>query len=319
MNGLISVIIPVYNARAYLAECLDSILAQTYRNTEILLIDDGSTDGSGELCGEYAKKDSRVRVLRKANGGASSARNAGLRAATGEYVYFLDSDDRVAPELLEKLHRSAEENQSELVFFDAYTVEEETGAVSRANYSHKEAYPPDTGRNMIKKLVANGDFHMGICLLFCKKELLDRHSLTFTEGIVYEDFLFSCQAYCLANRVSYVPEFLYCRRYRKNSVMTSKKVLKNYDSAATVYKGVRDFSERNGGVVPPAYLVRGAYNVLTCYRALSREEKKRAKLDFLAQKKDILAHRAYGDTALRLSCYGKPLWAAYRVFEKMFR
>lgn len=102
-SKLLSVIVPVYKAEKYLHRCVDSILAQTWSNLEVILVDDGSPDNSGALCDEYAGKDSRVRVIHKPNGGVSSARNAGIDAATGDYIAFVDSDDYIAPEMYEKL------------------------------------------------------------------------------------------------------------------------------------------------------------------------------------------------------------------------
>jgi glycosyltransferase involved in cell wall biosynthesis len=90
---LISVIVPVYNVKEYLAKCLQSILEQTYKNIELICVDDGSTDGSGAICDEYAERDARVRVAHKVNGGVSSARNAGIELAQGDYIAFVDSDD----------------------------------------------------------------------------------------------------------------------------------------------------------------------------------------------------------------------------------
>ena len=317
MNGLISVIIPVYNAAKYLDACMESVLTQTYRDVEILLIDDGSDDGSGAMCDDYARRDPRVRAFHKENGGASSARNVGLRHAQGEFVFFLDSDDRAMPTLLEKLRQSAAENDAGIVFFDAYTVDERTGERSEKNYSHKERYAPDSGRNVLAAATANGDFHMGVCLHFYRRSLLEDNALFFREGIVYEDYLFTCVAYCLAKRVSHVPEFLYERLYRANSVMTSKKTVKNYVSAETVYYGVRDFSEQNGNVVPDAYLARGAYNVLTCAEALSARERETVSQLLKEVKRDVLAHNGYGDPALKMRCYGKTLWAARRALQKI--
>lgn len=318
MNELISVIIPVYNAAAYLDNCLESVLGQTYRNTEIVLINDGSTDGSGEICENWAQRDARIRVYHKENGGASSARNAGLQEAKGDYIYFLDSDDRIVPTLLEKLYLSAKKNDAELVFFDAWAVDEETGKISETNYAHKELYQPDSGKNLMAKMVKNRDFHMGVWQLFYAGSFFDRTNLRFIEGIVYEDFLFTCQAYCLAQRVSYVPEFLYYRQYHANSVMTAKKTAKYFTSAETVYAGVRDFSAENGDIVPAAYIVRGSYNVFNTYEALSPADQK-ANQDRLRKiKRDILAHDAYGDTALKMRCHGKVFWAACRALQKVF-
>ena len=95
MNSLISIIVPVYNVEKYLNECIDSIIAQTYSNIEIILVNDGSTDASGKICDEYAEKDGRIKVIHQVNAGLSAARNAGMAVATGEYLYFVDSDDYV--------------------------------------------------------------------------------------------------------------------------------------------------------------------------------------------------------------------------------
>lgn len=100
MSGLISVIIPVYNVAAYLPECLDTALSQSYSNLQVILIDDGSTDSSGAICDEYAANDSRIVVIHQKNGGAAAAKNAGLRVATGKYLSFVDSDDYLEPDAI---------------------------------------------------------------------------------------------------------------------------------------------------------------------------------------------------------------------------
>ena len=103
---LISVVIPVYNIEEYLERCVNSICAQTYRNLEILLVDDGSTDGSGALCDALAEKDKRIKVFHKANGGSSSARNVGIAQARGKYIGFVDSDDYISENMYELLYEA---------------------------------------------------------------------------------------------------------------------------------------------------------------------------------------------------------------------
>ena len=103
-KAIISVIVPVYNVKDYLDECLESIVNQLYTALEIILVDDGSTDGSAEICDNWLKRDSRVRVVHKENGGLSDARNAGMSIATGEYVGFVDGDDKIAKEMYSRLH-----------------------------------------------------------------------------------------------------------------------------------------------------------------------------------------------------------------------
>lgn len=102
MNPKISIVIPIYNTAKYLPSCLDSVLSQTYKNLEIILVDDGSTDNSGKIADDYAKKDPRIKVIHQKNAGQSTARNAGIKKATGEYISFIDSDDSIAPTFYEE-------------------------------------------------------------------------------------------------------------------------------------------------------------------------------------------------------------------------
>ena len=119
-QALISVIVPVYKVEAFLPKCVNSILNQTYKNLEILLVDDGSPDGSGALCDAYARQDSRVRVIHKKNGGLSDARNAGIEAAAGDYLAFVDSDDWLEPDTYEVMLSAAERHHTQLVCAGRY-------------------------------------------------------------------------------------------------------------------------------------------------------------------------------------------------------
>ena len=123
---LISVIVPVYNVERYLKKCVDSIVAQTYRNLEIILVDDGSTDRSGEICDELSRTDDRIRVIHKENGGLSSARNAGLDVMSGEFVSFIDSDDFISEDYIKCLHKRISEDGSDMVI-SGYTTCDEDG------------------------------------------------------------------------------------------------------------------------------------------------------------------------------------------------
>src|SRR5690554_2626737 len=113
-NGLLSIIVPVYNMEQYIEKCIMSIFLQTYKNIEIILIDDGSTDNSGNLCDKYSVIDPRVKVIHKENGGLSSARNAGLEVAMGEYIGFVDPDDWIEPTMYETMYSNIKKNKSEI-------------------------------------------------------------------------------------------------------------------------------------------------------------------------------------------------------------
>ncbi len=114
-NRLVTFIVPVYNVRDYVGAALEDVCRQTYQNLQIIVIDDGSTDGSGELCDQYARKDGRVCVFHQENKGLSAARNIGIEHARGEYIFFLDSDDRIHPQIIEIMVNSAEMSGSSIV------------------------------------------------------------------------------------------------------------------------------------------------------------------------------------------------------------
>ncbi|MCL2024064.1 MAG: glycosyltransferase [Oscillospiraceae bacterium] len=129
MEGLISVIVPVYNVESYLGKCLDSIVEQSYQNLQIILVDDGATDSSGQICDEYAARDGRIQVIHKPNGGLSSARNAGLDSARGQFIAFVDSDDFIARDMYEQLHRAAVENNADIAVCAYYHYNEKQGSI----------------------------------------------------------------------------------------------------------------------------------------------------------------------------------------------
>jgi glycosyltransferase involved in cell wall biosynthesis len=124
-KDLISVIIPIYNVGDYLKKCVNSIINQTYKNLEIILVDDGSTDKSGILCDEFAKKDSRIKVIHKQNGGLSDARNCGIEASSGKFIAFIDSDDFIAPDFYEYLLSLQKENNADIAECNFIRVYEE--------------------------------------------------------------------------------------------------------------------------------------------------------------------------------------------------
>ena len=118
MDSKISVIVPVYNVEPYVRECIESICGQTYRHLEIILVDDGSTDQSGAICDEYARKDSRVQIVHQKNGGLSAARNTGIAMATGEYISLIDSDDFIGRQMLERMLAAAKASHADIVICD---------------------------------------------------------------------------------------------------------------------------------------------------------------------------------------------------------
>ena len=133
---LVSVVIPVYNVEKYLRECVDSVINQTYRHIEIILIDDGSTDSGGDICDEYMSTDSRIRLIHQENHGLGNARNVGLRDATGKYIIFLDSDDYWKLTALGKLVEEAERKNLQIIAFAAQSFCDGIKQYKGASYSH---------------------------------------------------------------------------------------------------------------------------------------------------------------------------------------
>lgn len=314
---LISVIIPVYNVEKYLRQCIDSVLAQTYEKFEMILVDDGSTDDSRTICEEYVAKDDRLRLVCQNNAGASAARNRGLKEATGEYVYFLDSDDWLEETAFEEFICAEKKNNADVIFFDAYSIDEETDKITDKHYHHCFKYEADRGSELLKKLVDNKEFHVTPWSMFFRHEFLKKEKLTFEEGIIYEDLIFAYKVFCLAEKADYLPKFLYYRRYRENSVMTSKVKKKNFDSAVRVYEEVVAFSNKlDCDKRCDKHIVRCAYNVLNVYDRLDIDNKKSCVQLLKTAKKEILHNNAHGDTALKMRCYHKVLWAGYKALQK---
>ena len=318
-QALISIIIPVYNVEEYLCECVDSVLGQTYHNFEIILVDDGSTDSSGRICDEYAEKDSRISVIHQENGGLSVARNAGFDSSNSKYVYFLDSDDYIAKNTLSTLLKIAEKDKSDIVFFDAISFADTDDFTVNQNYIRKIKYKTDTGYNIFVSMTKNNEYHSAVPLLFISRHFLLESGVKFIPDILYEDMVFTYIIFCKASVVSQCTEALYHRRYRKNSIMTSSKSKKHFTSCTAVYNNNAEFtknitcSDKN---ILNKYVCRCAFNVFNVYEKLSKSDKSDCKKELAEFKKNILDNNAFGNTALKMRCYGKAFWYIYKIFEK---
>ena len=318
IRGLISVIIPVYNVEKYLRECVDSVLHQTYQNFEIILVDDGSTDGSSDICDAYAAGDHRAKVIHQKNAGLSVARNNGLHAANGEYVYFLDSDDWIEPDSLETLIMSAQESSAQAVFFDAVSFEDGGHLCEKQRYSRNVDFGADSGMAMLEKLQKRKDYHSAVPLLFFEKQFLEEYKLCFEPGIVYEDMIFTFQVYCMANRVAHVNRILYHRRYRSGSITSVKKTKNNFLSSKTVYDRATEFvkNQNLNNDTTRQYIVRCAFNAINNFYDMEKCEKRECREDYLALKDDVKKNEAFNSKALLARCYGKMPWVFVRCLEK---
>jgi len=219
---MISVIIPVYNVEPYLTICLDSVLNQTHINLEVLVVDDGSTDNSGVICDEISKKDDRVHVLHKAKGGVSSARNAGLDAARGDWIAFVDADDRIEPDMYEKLLKAALDSGSRLVG-SGYTQYYSGG--NRVKMTCPKLGGPVTTADILEYYVCENDFVRVWSLLYSRDVL---ESDTGGDKIRFEPELLRCEdtpfvvkVMLASGRFVYVPEALYHYCWREDSLVNA--------------------------------------------------------------------------------------------------
>lgn len=208
MDKLLSIIVPVYKVEKYLKRCLDSILAQTYKNIEIILIDDESPDNSGAICDEYALKDNRIRVFHIENNGVSSARNFGLKKANGEYIGFADSDDYIAPEMYEVLVNNLEENNADISIC-GFSQEDVNGKFYR--YWKEDITINLSTDEQIECLLENRYYRCSIWDRIFKKEVLN--NVSFPKDIkIYEDMLFDYEAIKNSEKAVYTstPYYYYC-------------------------------------------------------------------------------------------------------------
>lgn len=231
----VSVIIPVYNTEQWLEECIDSVSKQTYQDLEIICIDDSSTDGSSDLLKANALKDNRIKIVTlEKNSGLASVRNIGMDLAKGEYIYFVDSDDSIQMNTIERLYNISTSYLLDVVYFDGYALfdSEEFKKIFDPNiYSRKKTEGTRTiisGIEMFEYLYSNDEWSNEVPRQFYSKKFLKRNHIRFYEGIIHEDVLFSFQCAFYAKRALLIPDRLYNRRYRNNSIITSEKNAKNF-------------------------------------------------------------------------------------------
>ena len=222
----ISIIIPVYNMEHYLEKCVKSVLQQSYQYFEVLLVDDGSTDSSGELCDDWAAKDSRIQVIHKENGGLSDARNTGLDAASGNYVSFVDSDDYIAPDMMKKLHDSLLRHDTDMSVCNVFFVDEAGNALEERNQNLPIKDEILTACEAIEKLMEpRGWIRHLACGKLYKKNLFS--AIRFPKGKYAEDAFVAHRLLGQCKKVACISDACYYYVQRSGS-FTHSKTAKSY-------------------------------------------------------------------------------------------
>lgn len=216
--GLLSVIVPCYNVEKYLAECVDSVLSQTYRNLEVILVNDGSVDGTGAICDAYAQKDRRVTVVHQANAGLGAARNSGVAASSGTHLTFIDSDDIIPHTAYQTMMEQLRSTGSPLV----------VGAIERFNSTGRSVpWFVEEAHALKREAVTGTDFPPIVWNVFAPTKVMERglfDSLigAFPEGVLYEDQEFSAKIYASGIKFDIVPDIVYFWRQREDGTQITQ-------------------------------------------------------------------------------------------------
>jgi len=243
MKPKVSVIVPVYNVEAYLTECLNSIVNQTFDDIEIILVDDGSTDLSGNIMNEFAKKDSRIIIYSQLNQGVSAARNSGISLASGEYILFVDSDDSILENSIETIYKQATETNADIVIGNVLYCYQDGRQIKAFHRTQEMNNIIISGDICFMKLMEVNAYPPLTYLLFIKREFLKKNELYFKKDVIHEDELWCVQALFNAKRVSLIDFYYYLYRQREGSIMNSDNNLFRINSLLIVVPELDRFAQ----------------------------------------------------------------------------
>ena len=288
----ISVIVPVYNVETYLSRCVDSILAQTYGNLEVILVDDGATDASGAICDAFAAADSRVKVIHKENGGLSSARNAGLDVASGEYIAFVDSDDWITPDAYAHLMGLAEKYDVKLVCGGRYDVNGKTGEKTVGLCPEKEEVI--SAEKLVGRIFLWDGCDSSACDKLYHRSLLE--NFRYPEGKVCEDVPVTYKIVLAAGRAAMSDRPFYHYYHRPGSITTanviSEKTFHFSQHTEVIYPFIR---EHHPNIEPQArYLrVRSLSHILLLLEQAEPEVRKKFAQEYRHARKELRKHTSF--------------------------
>ena len=275
-NGKVSVVVPVYNVESYLEKCMDSIVGQTYSNLEIILVNDGSTDGSCEICEKYAGRDGRIKLISKKNGGLSDARNAGLDAASGEYLFFVDSDDFLELNAISELVSRAKAYEADVVVCNYTYAHEKDGNLIPLRSSAEALEVYETGTDFYRQCCRDnnrlGHSNLAWGKLYRMNLFKD---IRFPVGKIHEDEMTIYKVLAEALRTVYLDDVLYYYVVRAGSIMSVKSPEQDLHRIEAYEERYRFFEARNENEIVnhTLSLLLGGY-ILDYYRIDNPETKK---------------------------------------------
>lgn len=231
---IISIIVPVYNVEKELGRCLESIINQTYKNIEIILVDDGSIDRSPEICDEYAVKDKRITVIHKKNGGLSDARNDGLRISHGSYIMFVDSDDYIENDACEKLLSGITPDIDIVVGACKRIDGDKTIILRHSNIEEKKVY---TAKEFTMLSIKNSEWYAPVCFNMYRRDFLFENDIFFESGICFEDTNIQIKMFGSANKIQYVDYAFYNYIIRPGTLSSLENSDKKRKMIIYIYNG----------------------------------------------------------------------------------
>lgn len=236
----VSVVVPVYNVEKYLAKCLQSLIGQTLKDIEIVVVNDGSADGSQKIADEFKERYPEIiKCVVKENGGVGSARNAGLERASGEYIAFIDSDDYVKADMLERLYDSAKKHDSDVAIGGNIYVDENGDVLREEIFSYgKECFNADETRDVLLSSI-------GVCNKIYRADFLRKIGAKFRVQKWYEDFDFIIKVLLSAQRISVVEDAFYYYLQRQGSIMNNSNLIRNLEILEALSETLKFCKERN--------------------------------------------------------------------------
>ena len=280
----ISVIMPCYNTEQYVEETLKSVLNQSFKDYEIICLNDGSTDGTLEILKRYQQSYPNIRVISSENHGSAYQRNTGVQCAQGKYIYYMDSDDLLKENCLETLYQYAEADNLDVVYFEADSfyetkeIEEAFPQFLTLYHRHKEYDGIYDGRNLYIQMENAGDIKMSVGLQFTRRQFLQDNNIKFGTERYFEDNLYTVKVTLKAGKARCVRDNLYLRRVRANSIMTTSENKTRFESYLEVVRGLMQIleEEKQDFVLQEAIYkrIRGTFiNVYKDYLKVPEKEK----------------------------------------------
>ena len=276
-----SIILPIYNVEKYLAECVESVLRQTFKDYELILVDDGSTDGSPELCDELKTKDERIQVIHKKNGGLSDARNAGTQIARGEYIIYIDSDDFIlTDDFLEKVYQKTESNP-DIIWYKYVKYFDGTKKIDNCKFSYSEIIGENKYPIQVKKLVEADAFYGMAWIKAIRRKVIVDNNIEFEVGLLGEDMEWNYHIIHNSNSMELIDEPFLAYRQREGSITATHKIKNLTDFIYILEKWSKkvtdEVTDKELQWALYGSLAKYYSNLLIVYARLQDNEKKKQK------------------------------------------